>query len=35
MTTFLSNYHGSLTIKWHQHIYDETAIDEKQLIHIL
>ena len=23
------------TIKWHQHIYDETAIGEKQLIHIL
>ena len=34
-TTFLSSYHGPLTIKWHQHIYDETAIDEKQLIHIL
>jgi FAD synthase len=35
MTTFLSGYHGTLTIKWHQHIYDETAIDKKQLIHIL
>ena len=35
MTTFLSGYHGPLTIKWHQQIYDETAIDEKQLIHIL
>ena len=23
------------TIKWHQQIYDETAIDEKKLIHIL
>ena len=34
-TTFLSGYHGPLTIKWHQQIYDETAIDEKQLIHIL
>jgi FAD synthase len=35
MTTFLSGYRGPLTIKWHQHIYDETAIDEKKLIHIL
>ena len=35
ITTLLSGYHGPLTIKWHQHIYDETAIGEKKLIHTL
>lgn len=35
MTTFLSGYRGSLTIKWHQHMIAETAIDEEKLIYIL
>ena len=28
-------HHGGLTIRWHQQIYDETAISEKKLIHSL